>query len=465
MEKTGPIIIPRDRHTLSRKLLSRNALKVMYRLREKGFIAYLVGGGVRDVLLGREPKDFDIVTDATPGQIKKIFRNSRIIGRRFRLVHIHFGEEIVEVATFRSSRDAEPEESALPEEGGVAEDLARPPRRLKTEEGLIVRDNVFGTPEEDAFRRDFTVNALCYNIEDFTIIDYVGGMEDLQRGIIRTIGDPDQRFVEDPVRMLRAVRFAAMLGFEVEQVTWEAIVRNSSHITKSAPPRLYEEMQKLFLLGTAERTYQLMRQAGLFQVLFPDFSRWLSRESEGFPHIRTGKALEWIDFRIGDKIQVSPQLLMTLMFGEYLEEKIACLRQQGLPFHPALSEAVAGLLAELAPTVLVPNRVGVQMKEILAYQQRFRKTPGRQPLQFLARPGIDDAFAYLEFMGTFKAEDSQLHRWWVAFRTVNPPELASEGEKPAARRRRRRRRRRKPQLGGSQESGTAAGASSNSVHE
>ncbi len=219
MDTITPAIIPRSQHTLSRKWISPNALRVLYRLKERGYLAYLVGGGVRDLLLGREPKDFDIATDATPRDIKKIFKNCRLIGRRFRLAHIHFHDEIIEVATFRSPAADEPEavtaaetalppvlsapESAAPEEQAAPAPEAprrpRPPRMLKTEEGMILRDNVFGTPEQDALRRDFTVNALFYNIADFSVIDYLDGMEDLRRGLIRIIGDPDEPLRIEPV--------------------------------------------------------------------------------------------------------------------------------------------------------------------------------------------------------------------------------------------------------------------------
>jgi poly(A) polymerase len=293
------VIVPRAEHPISRSLLSPNAVKVLYKLKEHGYIGYLVGGGVRDLLLGREPKDFDVVTDATPAQLKKLFRNCRLIGRRFRLAHLHFHDEIIEVATFRSSAEPaaeEPEEAVAAEAAQDTEPAPEAealeqeregrhrhhhhgPLHLKSEDGMVLRDNVFGTPEEDAVRRDFTVNALFYNIVDFTIIDHVGGMEDLKRGLIRTIGDPVVRFTEDPVRMIRAVRFAAMLGFNIEERTEAAMTELCGSINKATPPRLYEEVLKLLLMGAGERTYQLMRHSGLFEPLFPHFDAWLGGES------------------------------------------------------------------------------------------------------------------------------------------------------------------------------------------
>jgi len=265
MDKTPPLIIPRPEHIISRSRLSPNAVQALYRLKRQGFTAYLVGGSVRDLLLGREPKDFDLVTDATPAQVKRLFRNCRLVGRRFRLAHLHFNDEIIEVATFRAAEPDEPaEEELLPVTAAtpvtVQAKSARPPRHLKSEEGVVLRDNVFGAPEEDAMRRDFTVNALFYDIGDFSIIDYTGGMDDLKRGVIRTIGAPATRFTEDPVRMLRAARFAAMLGFTLEDVTWDAMAEQSATITRSSPPRLYEEILKLFLCGEGEKGYQILRR-------------------------------------------------------------------------------------------------------------------------------------------------------------------------------------------------------------
>src|SRR5512138_2072571 len=280
MKSAKPRIISRAEHNISRQLVSPNALRVLYRLRDSGFTACLVGGCVRDLLLGREPKDFDIATDATPGEIKKIFRNCRLIGRRFRLAHIHFRDEIIEVATFRAGGDlAEPEEETGNGDEEPSDETRREPGHFhKSDEGVLLRDNLFGTPEEDAWRRDFTVNALSYNIADFSIVDYVGGVEDLNLGIIRTIGDPWERFTEDPVRMLRALRFSAQLGFSLEKSCRQAIGDMAERICQAAPPRLFDEMLKMFFSGEGEQCYQLLRQCGLFGALFPFLEDWLCRE-------------------------------------------------------------------------------------------------------------------------------------------------------------------------------------------
>src|SRR3982751_5718941 len=236
-----PRIVPRDAHSVSRRDIDADALKVLYRLHQNGYTAYLVGGSVRDLLLGRRPKDFDIGTSAHPYQVKKLFRNCWIIGRRFRLAHVRFGPKVIEVATFR--RQVQPGEEVV-QDGVPAPDPATP-------EGahLVHHDNTFGTPEEDAFRRDFTINALFYDIATFSVIDYVGGLDDLRAGIVRSIGDPDVRLREDPVRMLRAIALAARLGFTIEPTLLQSIRTHRHEIAKSALPRLLEEYYKILRAG------------------------------------------------------------------------------------------------------------------------------------------------------------------------------------------------------------------------
>ena len=258
-----PLVVPRDQHTLSRRDVDPDALKVLYRLKDAGFSAYLVGGGVRDLLLGRRPKDFDIGTNAHPYQIKKLFRNCWIIGRRFRLAHVVFGKKVIEVATFRRQvTDDEMAEAKAAAERGEA-------RLPDDHQHLIHRDNTFGTAEEDAFRRDFTINALFYDIATFSIIDYVGGLRDLRARVVKCIGNPETRFREDPVRMQRAISFGARLEFEVDQPILEAIARHRGEIAKAAPPRLMDEYYKILRTGCARRTFEALKRVGLFEPLSP----------------------------------------------------------------------------------------------------------------------------------------------------------------------------------------------------
>jgi len=444
-EKSCPVIVTRQDHGLSRKLMSQNALRTLYRLKDNGFVGYLVGGCVRDLLLGREPKDFDVVTNATPGQVKRMFSNCRLVGRRFRLAHIHYKDEIIEVSTFRSL--ASNELGPGSKNANEAEQQLQHSRTLMDDDGMILRDNVYGTPEEDALRRDFTVNALSYNIADFSIIDYTGGLADLNVGIIRIIGDPDVRFQEDPVRMLRAVRFAALLGFTIEENTHRALVSAADTIVRATAPRLYEEMLKLFLSGEAAKCYGLLRQSGLFAALFPGFSNWLGIESEGFPHTRFGEMLGYVDSCIqrGDKI--SPPLLLALIFGQYIEEKAENFRHRGAPGQQSINAAVAEFLGETCPIVMIANRVGIALRDIISLQMRLKKIPGRRPELFIARHDFTDIIDYCRITRGNKNDVIKQLDWWVAQAAQHEPLMQlseqTDGFEIPQRKKKRRHRRRK----------------------
>jgi poly(A) polymerase len=273
-----PTIVRRAEHTISRRDIDPDALKVLYRLHEHNYIAYLVGGSVRDLLLTRRPKDFDIGTSAHPHQVKKLFRNCWIIGRRFRLAHVKYGTKTIEVATFRrhvAASELTPEvDAVIAEDPSVATPGPTEPggHRRRADDHLIQRDNTYGTPEEDAFRRDFTVNALFYDIGTFSIIDYVGGLDDLDARIIRCIGDPDVRFLEDPVRMLRAVVLAARLQFSIDQPVLDAIATHRHEIARSAPARLVEEYYKILRSGHAQEAFKQLRATGLLKAITPELA-------------------------------------------------------------------------------------------------------------------------------------------------------------------------------------------------
>ncbi len=263
-----PRVVPRAEHSLSRRDVDADALKVLYRLRQFNYTAYLVGGSVRDLLIGRRPKDFDIGTSAHPYQVKKLFRNCWIIGRRFRLAHVKFGQKVIEVATFRRQ--------VAPGEEVVQDGVPAPIHHQMPEpaaDHLIHHDNTFGTPEEDAFRRDFTINALFYDIATFSIIDYVGGLDDLRSGLVRSIGDPELRFREDPVRMMRAVALAARLDFTVDRPILDAIARLRHEIARAAPPRLLEEYYKILRGGSSERTFRELATLGLLEPISAELHR------------------------------------------------------------------------------------------------------------------------------------------------------------------------------------------------
>lgn len=373
----SPLTIPRHSHAVSRRNISPEALRVLYTLKECGFLGYLAGGGVRDLLLGRKPKDFDVVTDATPNQLRKVFRNCRLIGRRFRLAHIYFRNHIIEVATFRA--DSTPDKQAGHHAGtadaphrhvehGHRQTHSQPQHAatVRSGDGLIIRDNVFGTPEQDARRRDFTVNALFYNIDGYEIIDYVGGLDDLKRRLIRSIGDPMVRYAEDPVRMVRAVRFAAALDFHIEQSTCDAIVRSHAAIAKASNARLYEEVLKLFLCGAAEKACALLSRTGLFAAMFPQLGAWLRQPDADYKEHGLRKACAKIDGWVRAGVEVTPAMMFATLFADFHEDRaeLAAHHHHIRP-EKALGIATSRHLAELSPRILIPRRVGEQISRIL----------------------------------------------------------------------------------------------------
>jgi poly(A) polymerase len=444
-DTSGQVVITRQEHGISRKLMSPNALRVLYRLKDNGFVGYLVGGCVRDLLLGREPKDFDVVTNATPGEVKRLFRSCRLVGRRFRLAHIHFKDEIIEVATFRSQTPDEPEPEPEAKVPHGREQRHPHPHQMKNDDGMILRDNVYGTPEQDALRRDFTVNALAYDIADFSIIDFAGGLADLNAGVIRIIGDPALRFQEDPVRMLRAVRFAAQLGFTMAEETRTALVAAADTIIRAVPPRLYDEMLKILLSGEGAKCCDLLRQTGLFAALFPAFSVWLAAESDGFPHTRFGAMLACVDARVQQGAKISQPLLLALLFGEYLDDKAENFRRQGMPWQQSVDAATAEFMGEVCPFVQIPNRVGFALRDILVQQMRLKQIPGRKPQVFIIRKDFNDIVEYCRIAHGDKKDVTKRLEWWLAQTEQQEPALSSglseEFEAPPRKKKRRRRRR------------------------
>ncbi|MBK9131315.1 MAG: polynucleotide adenylyltransferase PcnB [Gammaproteobacteria bacterium] len=425
---SNPLVIPRAEHTLSRAGINQNALKVLYRLREAGYAAYLVGGCVRDMLLGREPKDFDVSTDAHPEQVKELFRNCRLIGRRFHLAHVHFGREIIEVATFR----------ALASEEDDGED------RL-VENGRIIRDNVYGTIEEDAWRRDFTVNALYYNIDDFSVVDYVGGVEDLRAGVLRLIGDPETRYREDPVRMLRAVRFAVKLGFRLHPQT-EAPLRTLAPLLSGiSPARLYEEVLKLFLSGSAEQTVEMLRHYDLFQHLFPGAERSMSAAREGVAPAMIMRAAANTDARIAQDKPVTPAFLYAAFLWTPMRERVLELQQQGQPEMPALQQAAREVMQEQSQHAILPRRFSLPMREIWQMQPRLQRNAGKKALRLLEHPRFRAAYDFLLLRCEAGEDLGELCEWWTRMQETDEDGRQALCEQPAKRaggdgRRKRRRR-------------------------
>ena len=422
------VVIPRPDHNISRANISSAALKVLYRLKDGGYQGYLVGGSVRDLLLGGQPKDFDIATDATPEEVRALFNNSRLIGRRFRLAHVRFGREIIEVATFRAGQD---------------EQLAD---QHQTDEGMLLRDNVYGNIQQDALRRDFTVNALYYNIADFSIIDYAGGVEDLNNGILRLLGDPETRYREDPVRMLRAVRFAAKLGFRVASET-ESPIRELAPLLSDVPAaRLFEEMLKLFLGGSAVGSFEKLRQYGLFGQLFPDTDTCLAELDHEFPLTLVLKGLENTDNRVREEKPVTPAFLFAVLLWEPVRRRAAELEATGIVPYQSVQQAASEVVSRQLKRVSLPRRFSTPMQEIWAMQARFSQTRGKRPLKLLAHPRFRAAYDFMLLRAASGEADPELAAWWTEFQEGNadaPPPTESGS---AVRRSRRggRRRRRKP---------------------
>jgi poly(A) polymerase len=434
-----PAIIPRAQHAISRKLIDPDALRVMYRLLRANHRAYLVGGAVRDLLLGRTPKDFDIGTDAHPHQIKRLFRNCRIVGRRFRLAHIHFEDKIIEVSTFRRH-------SEFLSEGQDGDRLIR-------------SDNTFGTPQEDAIRRDFTINGLFYDLESFSVLDYVGGMKDLEHRVVRSIGNPGERIPEDPLRILRAIKFAARLGFTIEPALWDAMVRFSPDIHKCAQARVLEEIYRLLRGGAAGTSFQLMEETGLLRELLPEMQQFL-----------TGARAAGVE---GDRV-----------FWEYLEAVDEIVQAGTLPGNALLFGAIGAPLIGLAPgqdasgerspaqltrdieqtTRGWMERLGMARRDrerlahMLRAQPRLMRPRGRRfrPRAFVTKHYYPDAEALFALgCRATGLELDTLERWRALYQEMGGGTLSDMPESwdleddtrtedaPPRRRRRRRRRRKK----------------------
>lgn len=401
---------------------------MLYRLKSAGYQSYLVGGGVRDLLLGREPKDFDVATDATPEQVKEVFRNCRLIGRRFRLAHVHFGRDIIEVATFRSMQD----------ESG--------PGDRETENGMLVRDNIYGTIEEDALRRDFTINALYYNIEDFSVVDYAGGVRDLEQGVLRLLGDPETRYREDPVRMLRAVRFAAKLGFVINEACEKPLFELGSLLQSVPPARLFEEVLKLFMAGVGLHSFEKLRHYGLFEELFPATEESLAHEDHEFPITFVNRGLHNTDLRVREGKPVTPAFLFAVLLWEPVRTRAERYRAAGEPPLPAMQQAGNDVLMAQLDRVSLPKRFSLPMREIWNLQHRFEQRAGKRPHRLLTHPRFRAAYDFLLLRAEAGEIDRELADWWTQFQECDGEargqmvRQAGDGsERPKKRRRRRRR--------------------------
>jgi len=400
----NPVIIPRSAHCVSRSNISRHALKVLYRLHDAGYQAYLVGGGVRDVLLDLHPKDFDVATNALPEEIQKLFRNCRLIGRRFRLAHVHFGYHIIEVATFRAN----------------SQDKAVSPHLVHSEEGMILRDNIYGMLIDDVYRRDFTVNALYYNIADFTLLDYVGGLEDLKARCLRMIGDPSQRYREDPVRMLRAIRFAAKLGFSIHPDSEKPLFELGALVKQVPSARLLDEFMKLFLSGFAEASFRLLRHYGLFIVLFPQAEQCLIKEQSGIVKSFVTDALVSSDKRVHESKPVALPFLLGAFLWYPVQERAMLLIAEGVSEFSAFYEACDWVLHEQQKSFVISKRISQVIREIWILQVRLIRRLGKRVPELVLHPRFRAAYDFLLLRAaTGDKAVENVAAWWKTYVEAN----------------------------------------------
>jgi poly(A) polymerase len=417
-------IIPRAEHSISRTAISPNALRVLYRLREAGYEAFLVGGCVRDLLIGITPKDFDIATSALPEEVKRTFRNCRLIGRRFRLAHVHFGQDVVEVATFRASANADAER----DDGEVVLDQS----------GRILRDNIYGKIGEDVWRRDFTANALYYNIADYSVWDYVGGVGDVESGTLRVIGDPVQRYQEDPVRMLRAVRFAAKLAFRLHPDSEQPLF-DIGHLVETVPPaRLLDEVEKLLLGGYALETFELLRHYDLFKYLFPLSDAMLDEQGADTFRTLVTHGLANSDARVDEGKPITLVFLLAVLLWGPIRRQAHDLVEQGESPVDALRIATQEIADAQQARVALPRRLTQAIGEVLSLQPRFDEPSGRRALRLLDHPRFRAAYDFMLLRAEAGEIPAELAQSWTRLQELDPAQR--EAELAGSPRRRRRRR-------------------------
>jgi poly(A) polymerase len=401
-------VLNRDQHGVSRKDISTNALKVLYRLNDAGYEAYLVGGCIRDLLLGQQPKDFDVVTNAHPDQVKQVFKNCRLIGRRFRLAHVVFGREIIEVATFRGHHSGGEEEENIP-------------TGVRSDHGQILRDNVYGTIEEDAERRDFTINALYYSVNDFAIYDFANGVAAINERKIELIGDPETRYREDPVRMLRAVRFATKLNMELAPATAAPIAELAVLLKNIPAPRLFDESLKLFMAGKAFDNFVLMHESGILKQLLPQLNKVLKQDNEGKAYNMIASALQNTDQRVAEDKPVTPAFIYAALLWYPVELRMQTLLvESGLNEIDALNIAMTEVLDEVQRVIAIPKRFTMSIRDIWALQSRLTKRAGRRAFKLMELPKFRGAFDFLQQRAAAEGGAlTELAFWWQRFQDAD----------------------------------------------
>lgn len=429
-------LIPRDRHSVSRKNISPNALKVLYKLDAEGFQAFLVGGGVRDLLLGSKPKDFDVATNATPEELKDLFRNARIIGRRFKIVHIRFGREIIEVTTFRAHHQPDQVERGKSRQALKNLDSAH------SSSGMILRDNVYGDINEDAVRRDFTVNALYYTIRNFVILDFSTGLEDIENRLIRIIGDPATRYKEDPVRILRAIRFAAKLDFAIEEKTREPIDDLADMLESVAPARLFDETLKLLSAGQGEKTFDLLQQFRFGHYLFPATLECLAHSDRPENEL-VRLALRNTDQRLAEDKSVTPAFLFAALLWPVLRDRLGESLSIRTPGIQELQLVCNEVIGDQLKHTAIPKRFTIAMREIWELQLRFQRRNKRSVLGAYEHPRFRAAYDFLLLREESGEDLGGLGQWWTEFQLLDAAQQSAMINTLGGGRNTRRRPRRK----------------------
>jgi len=440
-------VLTRDQHPVSRKQISTSALKVLYRLNKGGYEAYLVGGAVRDILLGVEPKDFDIATNATPEQIKALFRNCRLIGRRFRLAHIVFGREIIEVATFRGHHETAGDEEKS------CQKISK-----QSEHGMLLRDNIYGTIEEDAERRDFSINALYYSAIDFKVHDFANGVDDIENREIRLIGDPETRYREDPVRMLRAIRFATKLDMTINKATNDPIKALGPLLENIPAPRMFEEFLKMFISGKAVANFDLLREYNLFSYFFPAVDQMLNQQGEESAQFSAfiRLAMTNTDKRINNDQRVTPAFLFAALLWYPLRSHINRLNAETeLTVQDAFFGALSEIMGEQQRSIAIPKRFQAVMKDIWVLQDKLVRREGKKAFKTFEHPKFRAGYDFLLLRAQIEKELGQenslqaLATWWTDFQDVAPESQQQmiksvSNSRSGARRTTRKRRNPKP---------------------
>jgi len=399
----GARVISQKHHGIRNEHISNSAIKVIKQLHKAGFEAYLVGGGVRDLLLGSKPKDFDVATSATPEETKAAFRNARIIGKRFRIVHVRYGREIIEVTTFRDSH----------EDAGESRDAEQ------SEHGVLLRDNVYGDIRTDAERRDFTINALYYNPENGELLEFTTGLEDLNNRTLRIVGNPDARYKEDPVRLLRAIRFAAKLGFTIEEATEAPIREHADYLSHIPPARLFEEVLKLLMSGSATATLGLLREYHLLQFLFPSTDYCMENGNDIDRNMITS-ATSNTDKRIRQHKKVTPAFIYAAFLWPALRASMRHLMgEQKLSAHEAMQSAAQGIVSQQLSYTAVPKRFLIPMREIWALQLRLPRRHGNRAATLLEHPRFRAAYDFVLLREQSGENVNGLGAWWTRYQSAN----------------------------------------------